>query len=87
MPSQIATLSAERFWEVLRDHPKVAEATLQRLTRQIRTLTERVFEFSTLAVKHRVHAELLRMARDHLGADGTASIVAPAASAPKGGAK
>ena len=66
-PCLVATLSAERFWEVLRDHPKVTEATLQRLTRQIRALTERVLEFSTLAVKHRIHAELLRMARDHLG--------------------
>lgn len=73
-PCLVATLSAERFWEVLRDHPRVAEATLQRLTRQIRALTERVLEFSTLAVKHRIHAELLRMAHDHMGDDGTASI-------------
>ena len=76
-PCLIAAMTAELFWEVLRDHSGVAEATLRRLTNQIRALTERVLEFSTLAVKHRIHAELLRMARDHLGEDDTA-VVAPA---------
>jgi CRP-like cAMP-binding protein len=63
--SLIASLSADEFWQVLRDYPIVAEATLKRLTKQLRILSERVFEFSALTVKNRIHAELLRLARDH----------------------
>ena len=37
-------------------------------------LTERVFEFSALAVNNRIHAELLRLARDHMTAENTAAI-------------
>ena len=35
---------------------------MRHLTEQVRNLTERVFEFSTLAVRNRVQAELLRLA-------------------------
>ncbi len=52
----------------------VAEATLKRLTNQLRVLSERVFEFSTLTVKNRIHAELLRLARDHMRGENTAAI-------------
>jgi CRP/FNR family cyclic AMP-dependent transcriptional regulator len=38
---------------------------LQRLTGQIRRLTERVFESSTLNVRNRIYAELLRLAKKH----------------------
>ena len=37
-------------------------AIMRHLSHQVRVLTSRVFEFSTLAVRNRVHAELLRMA-------------------------
>ncbi len=50
---------------------------LKRLSKQVRDLTERVFEFSTLAVKNRIHAELLRLARDHAG-DGDSAVISPA---------
>jgi CRP-like cAMP-binding protein len=50
-------------------------AILRHLTTQVRALTERVFEFSTLAVRNRVHAELLRLARDHGGND---AVICPA---------
>ena len=70
----VASLSAEDFWAVLREHPEVVRATLRRLTAQVRALTERVFEFSTLAVKNRIHAELLRLARDHMSGDNKARI-------------
>ena len=52
-----------RLGEVLRD-----------LASLVRRLTERVVEFSTLGVRNRVHAEVLRLARDHLSADNTAEI-------------
>lgn len=68
-PSVVASLSAAAFWVVLREHPEVAAATLKLLTRQIRVLSERVFEFSALAVKNRIHAEVLRLAYTHRAED------------------
>ena len=74
--SLIASLSAELFWEVLRSHPDVTATLLKELTGSVRALTERVFEFSTLAVGNRVHAELLRLARDHM-VDGNTALIRP----------
>lgn len=73
----MASMSPDVFWQVLKDYPDVMEATLRRLTAQVRALSERVFEFSTLAVKNRIHAELLRLANQNLTGDGTAAL-APA---------
>jgi len=72
--SLIASMSEQVFWEALRGYPEVAEATLKRLTAQVRALTERVFEFSTMAVKNRIHAELLRLARGHMEGQNRAVI-------------
>jgi CRP-like cAMP-binding protein len=70
----IASLSAEKFRTVLRSEPDVAGIVLKRLTNQIRALTERVFEFSALAVENRIQAEVLRLARDHMESDNSALI-------------
>jgi CRP-like cAMP-binding protein len=70
----IASLSAEAFWKVLLGEPDVVGAVLKRLTNQIRVLTERIFEFSALAVENRIQAEVLRLARDHMEGDNTALI-------------
>ena len=52
----------EDFLRALEAEPEFLRAILRHLTHQVRTLTSRVFEFSTLAVRNRVQAELLRMA-------------------------
>lgn len=75
--SLVASMSDTVFWEVLGDYPSVAAATLRRLATLVRSLSERVVEFSTLAVKNRIHAELLRLARGQTGEDDSATI-APA---------
>jgi CRP-like cAMP-binding protein len=62
----IAALPPASFWQALRDHPDIAAETLRRLAMLVRSLSERVYEFSTLAVKNRLHAELLRLCRDHM---------------------
>jgi CRP-like cAMP-binding protein len=62
----IAALSPVAFRQLLRDRPEVAAATLRRLARLVRSLSDRVYEFSTLAVRNRVHAELLRLCREHM---------------------
>ena len=72
--SLLASMSRETFWEVLGSYPEVAEFTMKRLATLVRLLSERVFEFSSLAVRNRIHAELLRLARENLHDDNTATI-------------
>jgi CRP/FNR family transcriptional regulator, cyclic AMP receptor protein len=59
-----ARMPPKVFWTMLEHHPQVAAAVLHHLVGLVRALSERVFEFSTLAVKNRIHAELLRLARE-----------------------
>ena len=72
--SLLASMPAESFWEVMRRYPSAAEFTFKRLAKLVRLLSERVFEFSTLAVRNRIHAELLRLARGHMTGENTAAI-------------
>ena len=62
-PCTIASLSAGKFESLMLEQPNVAIATLHHLTADVRRLSERVFQFSTLVVQNRVHAESLRLAR------------------------
>jgi len=61
-PCSIASLSADAFEQLMLREPSVAVATLRHLAADVRRLSERVFEFSTLVVQSRIHAELLRLA-------------------------
>jgi CRP/FNR family transcriptional regulator, cyclic AMP receptor protein len=60
----LASISPAAFSRLLRDEPIVAERLLRRLASLVRRLSERVIELSTLNVEHRIHAELLRLARE-----------------------
>lgn len=73
----VVSMPSEVFWGVLRKHPDAAAVMLRELTRLIRSLSERVVEFSTLGVKNRIHAELLRLAREHMQDTNTA-VITPA---------
>ena len=59
----IACMPVMVFREVLRDHFEVSEQLLHLLATRVRALSRRVHEFSTLQVKHRLCAELLRLSR------------------------
>jgi CRP/FNR family cyclic AMP-dependent transcriptional regulator len=61
-PCTAAIMSQKAFVQALADHPAFMMAVMRHLTEQVRNLTARVFEFSTLAVRNRVQAELLRLA-------------------------
>jgi CRP/FNR family transcriptional regulator, cyclic AMP receptor protein len=75
----IASMSAQLFWEVLRRHESACAAILRRLTRAVRTVQQRVVEFSTLPVRSRVHAELLRLAHVSCpGPDHNMVVITPA---------
>jgi CRP/FNR family cyclic AMP-dependent transcriptional regulator len=72
----IACMSAPVFREILRSHPDVSEQLLQHLVARIRSLDQRVNEFSSMHVKHRIYAELLRRSRLD-PADQSRAVVSP----------
>ncbi len=75
--TQVATLSAEKFWETMRRYPVVSANTMKRLSRLIRDHCDRIFEYRTLGVQNRIHAELLRLARKQGGTTGPVVITNP----------
>lgn len=74
---QLGRMSASDFRQVLNDHHAVALRLINLLVRKTRTLSDRIFEFSTQPVQGRVRIELLRMAED-VGADGNRAAIRPA---------
>lgn len=70
----LASMSSAAFWELLADQPAFTKAVLLHLVKELRVLTRRVFEFSTLAVRNRIQAELLRLARQAAPKGNTAHI-------------
>ncbi len=61
-PSTVAFLSSKDFMNLMQAHFVIAQRVMRALCRLVRRLDERVFEFSTLTVSNRIHAELLRLA-------------------------
>jgi CRP-like cAMP-binding protein len=63
----IARMPASVFRAVLHEHPGVCDQLLTLLAGQVRMLSNRVNEYSTLDVRHRIYAELLRLSRPEPG--------------------
>jgi CRP-like cAMP-binding protein len=72
----IACMSSSVFREILYRHPDVSEQLLKQLVARIRALDQRVNEFSSMHVKHRIYAELLRRSRPD-PADQLQAVVSP----------
>lgn len=75
----IAALSADRFEALMMSEPSVAVATLRHMTAEVRRLSERVFEFSTMVVQNQIQAELVRLASEAGAMQGEA-VLSPAPS-------
>jgi len=73
--SLIVSMSAEVFREVRETHPEIAELLLQQTVDLVRDLSDRVYEFTALGVRNRIHAEVLRLALDHMRERNAAEIV------------
>jgi CRP/FNR family transcriptional regulator, cyclic AMP receptor protein len=58
-----SVLGAEAFARLLAAEPEIARMVMLFLVGQVRRLTERVFEYSTLLVRERLMSELCRRAR------------------------
>jgi len=70
----VASLRAAEFLDIATHYPSVGQKLLQLLASIVRSLSDRVVELSTLGVANRIHAELLRLARQQGVVDNTASI-------------
>lgn len=60
----VASMNPVLFKSLLHAYPEVCDRMLHRLVSRVRELTERIFDFSTLGVQNRLHAELLRLAKE-----------------------
>jgi CRP/FNR family transcriptional regulator, cyclic AMP receptor protein len=75
-PSTLAVLARPQFWTLVRAHPEIAENLLRHLAGLVRSLSDRVVDYSTLGVQNRIQAELLRMARE-AGTHGKQALITP----------
>jgi CRP-like cAMP-binding protein len=75
--SLLAALPSGAYWRLLREEPLVTERVLQRLANLVRGLSERVIDLSTVGVQNRIHAEVLRLARE-AGVAGNTACIDPA---------
>lgn len=73
-PCTVALLPQRKFLGMIEEHPGFAMAVARQLAGRVRQLTTRVFEFSTMAVRQRLRAELLRLAERSGPVNGTAVI-------------
>ena len=73
----LACIPGEIFRTTALANPATAEWLARRLVRRIRLLTERIFELNALAVRDRLHCELLRLSLD-AGVTKNQAIIAPA---------
>jgi CRP/FNR family cyclic AMP-dependent transcriptional regulator len=71
----IARMPASVFRRAVHAHPDVCDQLLALLCGQIRMLSTRVNEFTTLDVRHRIYAELLRLSRRE--GDGIQAVISP----------
>jgi CRP-like cAMP-binding protein len=60
----LASLAPAQFARLLAEEPVLGSRVLKRLARLVRALSERVIDLSTLGVQNRIHAEILRLARE-----------------------
>jgi CRP/FNR family transcriptional regulator, cyclic AMP receptor protein len=75
----VARLSSDQLENLIMEEPRLALVLLRHLAADLRRLSDRVLEFSTLAVQNRIHAELLRLARTTAGS-GREALLSPAPS-------
>jgi len=75
-PCVLASFPGGVFRSAVFAHPETAEWIARQLVGQIRLLTEKVFELNALAVRNRLHCELLRLSLTSGIADNR-SVIAP----------
>lgn len=72
----VARMPAAVFLAAVFQHPDIGLRVMRLLTERIRSLSSRIEEFSSLPVRHRVYAELLRLSRPERG-HAAGAIISP----------
>lgn len=72
--SYLARMTADQLRDLMKLHPSLALRICELLVSKNRALTNRMFEFSTMAVSQRICAELLRMTNEGEELDGVVTI-------------
>ena len=75
--TEITVMPGSLLQTMLLDQPQVALQLLKQMASIVRRLCNRIFEYSTLGARNRIHSELLRLARENLDLDGKARIHSP----------
>lgn len=70
----LAGIDAAGFRAALAELPVAATWIAERLTAQVRELTEKVFELNALQVRNRLHCELLRLCRTAAADQGSVTL-------------
>jgi len=60
----LASLSPTQFARLMAEEPTIGGRMMKRLAGLVRSLSVRVIDLSTLGVQNRIHAEILRLARE-----------------------
>lgn len=76
--TRVAVISGALLKETMARSPAVMEAVTHHLAFLVRELSDRVFEFSTMVARQRVHAELLRLTERAEPAGETGVLIRPA---------
>ena len=74
---EITIMPFQVFKKLIESNSVASIALLKQLTEMVRRLCDRIYEFSTLSVSNRIHAELLRLARAGMIVDGQYRIESP----------
>tara|TARA_R110002012_G_scaffold146889_1_gene305206 strand:- start:2562 stop:3272 length:711 start_codon:yes stop_codon:yes gene_type:complete len=78
---ELARTGSTVFRNFLSNQPGAALKVLEAIVAKTRSINDRVFEYSTLSVDNRLHAELLRLAEMNgleKGAPGRVTVISPA---------
>ena len=65
------------FRAAVHAHPDVCDQLLEQLAGYVRTISNRVTEYTTLDARHRIYAELLRLSRPEAGKPQQAVVSPP----------
>lgn len=75
--TRVGVLTPQAFWHKFESEPQFRSKLVEQMAANIRLLSERLFELSTLGIQVRVRAEILRMAKE-AGVRGNQAVIDPA---------
>jgi CRP/FNR family transcriptional regulator, cyclic AMP receptor protein len=75
--AELCVVPASVFKTIVFSQPLICERLLRLLSHRVRELNIRLFERTALDLRHRLYAELLRMAAPRKGSDGQLAVTPP----------